>query len=99
MISYPSTTTEYVRVSITASVIIGGQPVSLAFLSTPPPTEPSLIQWENATWLDASGTTRTAGLLIGPAARVLAEGIYYVWYRVTDTPEIPTRYAGTIIIT
>jgi hypothetical protein len=93
----PSISTEYARVNITGDVTLSTQTVELAFMSDRS-TEPGSGDWHSATWLGSSGTSRDAGVLVGPAALVLT-GTVYVWFRVTDTPEIPARYAGTITIT
>lgn len=94
----PSISTEYARVRITGDVTLSTQTVELAFMGSRT-TEPSGGDWHTATWLGDAGTTRDAGVLVGPAGLVLAEGSFYVWFRVTDTPEVPARYAGTLVIT
>ena len=98
MTSIPSISVEYARVRLTADVELTSQTVELAFLASYS-TEPSGGDWVAATWLTAAGTTRTAGVLVGPGQHVLAEGRWYVWYRLTDTPEVPARRAGQISIT
>lgn len=97
-VTIPSISVEYARVSITADVTLTSQTVELAFLSSST-AEPADADWETATWLGDAGTTRTAGVLVGPGALVLAEAVWYVWWRVTDSPEVPARRAGRIQIT
>lgn len=95
----PSISVEYARVRITANVSLSSQTVELAFMGSRT-TEPGDSDWVTATWLGDAGTTRDAGVLVGPGQHVLAEGSYWVWFRVTDTPEIPARYAaGQLTIT
>lgn len=101
MITIPSAGTEYARVKVTVStdgVTINTQPVALAFL-TSATTEPVAGNWVTGTWLDDPGTTRHAGVLVGPAAHVLAEGSYWVWVKITDSPETVVRRAGRLTIT
>lgn len=98
MSKIPSISVEYARVSLTADVTLDAQTVELAFMGSYN-TEPDTGDWVAATWLTPVGTTRTAGVLVGPGAHVLAEGKYYIWFRLTDTPEVPARYAGQITIT
>ena len=59
-----------------------------------------------ATWVDGSWETLTAPTeyvarcLIGPSGAVtLTAGTWDVWIKITDSPEIPVRYADTINIT
>ena len=94
----PSISVEYARVSLTADVTLDAQAVELAFMGAYG-VEPGPADWVAATWLTPAGTTRTAGVLIGPGQLVLAEGTHYVWFRLSDTPEVPTRQAGQITIT
>lgn len=94
----PSISVEYARVRITANVSLSSQVVELAFMGSRT-TEPSSGDWVTATWLGDAGTTRDAGVLVGPGQHVLAEGTWHCWFRVTDTPEVPARYAGTLTIT
>lgn len=97
-VEIPSVSTEYARVRLTADVELGTQVVELAFLASST-AEPEAGDWETATWLGDAGTTRHAGVLVGPGALVLAEGTYWIWWRIADTPEIPVRKAGRITVT
>lgn len=94
----PSISVEFARVRITANVALGAQAVALAFMPSRT-TEPESGDWVSAVWLGESGTTRDAGVLVGPGALALAEGTWQIWFRVTDTPEAPARHAGTLTIT
>lgn len=97
-VEIPSISVEYARVRITADVTLNSQTVALAFL-TSSTAEPAGGDWQTATWLGAADTTRYAGVLVGPGNLVLAEGVYWVWWKVTDTPEVPARRGGRITIT
>ena len=97
-VEIPSISTEYARVRLTADVELGAQTVELAFL-TSNTGEPTGGDWHTATWLGTAGTTRNVGVLIGPGGLVLAEGTWWCWFRLTDTPEVPARRAGRITIT
>ena len=97
-VTIPSISTEYARVKLTADVTLNTQTVELAFL-TSSTAEPASGDWHTATWLGTADTTRYAGVLVGPNGLVLAEGVYQVWWRITDTPEVPARNAGRITIT
>jgi hypothetical protein len=94
----PSISVEYARVRIIANVDLGSQLVEIAFVGSRT-TEPVSGDWVTASWLGSTGTTREAGVLVGPGAHVLAEGTWYLWFRLTDSPEVPARYAGTLRIT
>lgn len=97
-VTIPSISTEYARVSITGDVELTSQAVQMAFLQSST-AEPSVGDWQTATWLTDPGVTRTAGVLVGPGALALDEGTWWVWWKVTDTPEIVARRAGRIEIT
>jgi len=98
----PSISKEYARVDVTADVELGAQSISFVFLpKVSPDTEPTGGDpWVTATWLGSAGTTRTAGVLVGPGATVLPEGDYRIWWKLTAAPEVPFRMAGgTLTIT
>lgn len=75
--------------------------VSLAF--TAEGVAPVTGDWQTGTWeTDATTTpdTYSARCLVGPNGDVtLAVGVYDVWVRVTDSPEVPVRKAGNLRIT
>jgi hypothetical protein len=97
-VEIPSISTEYARVRFTADVELGSQTVELAFMASMT-AEPGPTDWKAATWLGSAGTTRYAGVLVGPDGLVLAEAVWWVWARLTDTPEKPAWRAGRISIT
>jgi hypothetical protein len=79
-------------------------PVQMAFPassgSAPAPAQP--VTWFTASWL--TGDTSAgyiAQCLVGPGggAVTLTAGLSYdVWSKVTGTPEVPAKYAGTIAV-
>lgn len=97
--SQPLISLEYARVNVTADEALGTQTVELAFMTSAPPAKPDTGDWQSATWLGAASTSNSAGVLVGPGALELPVGLYYVWFRVTSTPEVPARYAGTFEVT
>ena len=106
MISQPVSSLEYVRVAVSAvvngntaynptndAVQMGFVPVSSSG-ATPPST------WLAATWetvVQGTQTVYVAKCLAGPTGTyVPTAGRYTVWVKVTDSPEIPVKPAGTI---
>lgn len=86
MITIPRESIEYVEVAFT----IDGTPVtsgvSMAFTSdNDRPTD-----WQAATALENGK--------VGRLVHDLEPGLYGVWTKVTDSPEVPVAYAGTIRI-
>ncbi len=71
-------------------------------------TEPAA--WETAAWetsekirLPVGGTIvetpYKATILVGTGATDLVAGLHAMWLRVTDSPEVPIRFAGFIEVT
>lgn len=96
---------EYVRVRVEA--IQSGSfydptadAVAMAFIGGN--ADPVSGDWKTASW--DSDTTATpavyrAQCLVGPAGTVtLTAGVYAVWVKITDSPEIPVKRAGQIKI-
>lgn len=106
MLSVSRASTEYIRVPM-ASERAGapydptGDTVVMAFLAGAGPPESG--DWKTASW-DTDATTYPptylAQCLIGPTGGTvtLTAGIWTVWVRVTDSPEIPVKRAGQIKI-
>lgn len=97
---------EYVRCPVSArlsgtAVDPTGDAVSMAF--TVADVDPAVGDWKSATWeTDAttSPSTYYARCLVGPAGTItLAVGVWDVWLKVTDAPEIPARRVGNLQIT
>lgn len=59
------------------------------------PTYTPVTTWAAATWVTQPGGVFLVSVLIGPGTDIgpLAVGIYNVWVRVTDNPEIPVMRA------
>lgn len=95
---------EYVRVRVSATVAGSpvnptGDPVQMAFIT--PGAVPGPGDWNTAGWDTApTGGVYTAQCLIGPGGTItLPAGVYAVWVKITDNPEIPVRQAGAIRLT
>jgi hypothetical protein len=78
-----------------------GDTVQLAFLPTG--SSPTSGDWKTSSWeVGAAGTqsaTYFARCLVGPGGAItLALGVYVVWVKVTDAPEVPVLQAGTLEI-
>lgn len=91
-------------------VIVSGLPVNptadvvqFAFMPNPANANPSSGDWHTGTWY----TTGTGGvtaywaqILVGPGAAgiALAVGLYNVWVKITDNPQVPVRLVDTLQI-
>jgi hypothetical protein len=52
--------------------------------------------WQNSSW-ETIGRKYYARCLVGPGGAIeLDDGLYQVWVRITDSPEIPVLTAGYI---
>ena len=93
-----STSLEEVPALVTTPVGINptGSTVQMAFLALPPPTQPAANQWQAAIWQSTSQPF-TALCLVGPNGTItLAAGQWYVWVKITGSPEIPVKFAGVL---
>ncbi len=103
------TSTEFVKVQVEA--FVDGDPsynptsdsVQMAFV--PINTDPAsgdfkTASWETQTIVTPNGVTYLyfARCLIGPSPGTgqLAVGVYQVFVKVTDSPEVPIKYSGLI---
>jgi hypothetical protein len=96
---------EQVRVRVAA--VTNGSPVNptvdtVAMAFKQADAEPAGGDWKTATWETDSTTsppTYYARCLVGPGGAVtLADGVWAVWVKVTDSPEIPVRKVGKVTI-
>ena len=75
--------------------------VTMAF--TAAGVDPVLGDYKTASWeTDATTTPSTyyARCLVGPGGTVtLAAGTYEVWVKITDSPEVPVKRSGTLVVT
>ncbi len=90
--------TEYIHIPVTSDGDVTAAPVSIAIVARG--TEPDSGDWQNAAW-KPNTTPPQATVLIGPGTPFgLEQGSAYdVWVRVTESPEIPIRRAGSIYLT
>lgn len=74
--------------------------VQFAFMPQPANANPGLTDWHNGTWVTTGTNTYTAQILVGPAAggTPLTSGIYNVWIKITDNPEVPVAQIDTLTI-
>lgn len=78
--------------------------VVMAFIASPPETAaPGALDWKTASW-ETNATPDPdqyeAKCLVGTGgAVVLTAGTYYVWVKITDSPETPAKYAGVVRVT
>lgn len=101
--SIPFGSTEYVNVNVSLAVPgIGDESpladlVYLAFMTTS--ATPQSGDWHAATWTTSSAPY-VASVLVGPdnGGLDLAQGYYYVWLKLVDTPQVPFILAGTLVI-
>jgi hypothetical protein len=89
-----SLSTEYITVTVTATV--AGNPIDLsgdvvAWAFADPGVPP-------ATWIVGDWSNGSARVLVGPAVNPLPKGTRDVWLKVTDSPEIPVRKVGQILV-
>lgn len=103
MLAISALSLEYVRVRIHASedgaaVDPTADTVVMAFVAEG--ASPGVSDWKTASWeTDPSVTPDAyyARCLVGPSgAATLTAGIYDVWVKATDNPEIPVLRAGSL---
>ena len=99
-IAMSSVSRQYVKVPVSArlagvSVDLTADSVQMAFSAVD--SDPST--WYVATWETDSTTTPAvylARILVGPGGAVtLADGVYDIWVKVTDSPEVPVLRSPT----
>lgn len=105
MLTMSTLDTRYVRAPV--SIVVDGVPVNVtgdavqfAFMANPPSAKPGVSDWHNGVWDTVAPVTYVAQCLVGPGAGgiVLASGVYDVWVKVVDNPEIPTQNTGLLSI-
>jgi hypothetical protein len=73
------------------------------FAFKPPGADPGGSDWIAGSWWTAQQPDGAwmAQVLVGPASSgdALTPGIYVIWLRVTDNPEVPVRTPGLLEIT
>ena len=94
---------EYVKVQVTAlengtAIDPTTDIVSMAFPVTN--VVPVSGDWKSASWETTPTGAYYARCLVGPGGTVtLAAGRYDIWIRVSDSPEVPVKQAGQLLIT
>jgi hypothetical protein len=97
-----SSSIEYVNVPVQATV--AGTPynptadaVAMAFIAGP--AQPT--SFTSGSWITTVQGNYIARCLVGTNTNgiLLAPGLYTVWVKITDSPEVPVRPAGTLQIT
>lgn len=91
---------EYVVVQVStnpggAAINTAVATVEFAFI-----TEGEPSSWTSGEWT-TSGQNTYARILVGTGSTVgaLANGTYTVWLRISQTPEVVVRPAGTLVVT
>ena len=98
-----SVSLEYVRVQVTAlksgsSVNPTGDVVQMAFTGVG--VLPVSGDWKTASWETTPQNAYYAKCLVGSGGAVtLAAGRYDIWVKVTDSPEVPVKLAGQLLVT
>jgi hypothetical protein len=105
-VTISSLSLEYVRVPVfakEAGVVVNPTTDAVVMAFKSDGTEPVTNDWKASTWETDSTTTPAtyyARCLVGTGGTVaLTDGTYDVWVRVTDSPEIPVRKAGRLVVT
>lgn len=105
-ISMSVLSTQYVLMPVATQAggtIIDPTTDAVACAFKPVGAEPAGADWVPATWLqDTTPGTFIAECLVGPApgsAITLDPGIYTIWLKITDNPEVPVLQPGTLQIT
>jgi hypothetical protein len=103
---FQSASKEYVKVPVSAkesgsAVNPTGDTVNMAV--TTAADGDAVTSWATASWETDSTVSPAkyyARVLIGPGSNIgqLAIGIYNVFVKITDSPEVPIKYAGQIEI-
>lgn len=68
-------------------------PVAFAFMPNPADASPGSGDWHTGSWIATTSGTYAAQILLGPnnGGLVLTAGVYNVWIRITDSPEVPVE--------
>ena len=100
-LSAVSTSSDYVRVAVTATAPPNGDVVKFAFVDIDSrSTQPVTGDWVTGTWEPTQLPTGewVARCLIGAGGKVLPVGMYAVWVWVVDSPTVPVKPVSTITI-
>lgn len=102
MLEFTTASLEYVPVQVTATKSGAvydptSDTVQMAFVAGTVTTTPASLTFYTASWDTANGAYY-ALCLVGPSPGVVAltAGIWTVYVKVTDSPEVPVKNAGQI---
>lgn len=101
MLSFSTQSLEYIPAQVTAvkagvSYNPTADVVAMTFAPGTVTAVPASPTWYAASW-DTAGTAYTALCLVGPGGTTtLTVGIWTVFVKVTDNPEVPVKNAGQI---
>ena len=96
--------TRYVAIPVTATGTAGTpiNPTSdtVQFAFTAQNINPGSGDWHTGSWATTSSGGYEAQCLVGPApgALALAPGVYQIWVKITDSPEVPVIPADLLQI-
>lgn len=105
MLTMSTLDTRYVRAPVT--IVVDTVPINptldtvqFAFMPNPPSAKPGVSDWKAAVWDTVGPANYVAQCLVGPGVGgvVLTLGVYDVWVKVIDNPEIPTQNTGLLSI-
>jgi hypothetical protein len=98
-----ASSTEYVpfTVSVSGTINPTSGSVSMAFLTVPPPTQPTAGQFVVGSWQGAVSPYVALCLVSGTAsagggAATLSANLWYAWLKLSFSPETPVKYAGVL---
>ena len=86
-VKIPVGSVEYLYADVTGDVALEG-PVEMGL-----GVGADEVVWQEAQWVGDVGTSRSARLLLDGS---LAVGTYYLFARVTDSPEVPVLSCGKV---
>ena len=91
-------------------VLVAGLPINpvadtvqFAFMPNPTNTDPGSGDWHSGQWYTTGlggSNAYFAEILVGPGAGgiPLGVGLYNVWVKITDNPQVPVRLVDTLQI-
>lgn len=77
-----------------------GDVVQFAFMPQPANANPGVSDWHTGSWATTGSSIYMAQVLVGPANSgvVLTSGVYNVWIKITDNPEVPVQQIDALTI-
>lgn len=76
-------------------------PVAFAFMPNPGNANPGVSDWHTGSWYTGNNGTYYAQILVGPAnggvvPQPAGTGLWNVWIKVTDNPQVPIWQVDTL---